>query len=454
MLFLNGQIWSIHPLAISAAREAAQRQEPSESKPGKRKRAANEVLSLNRELSVDELPLEMHNGTAIVAISDLIVSWASYDYCSHPGLQQTFRLLAEQQPKNGVVLLIDTPGGMTKGSAETIDALNALQDSGVTVTAQVKGGCFSMGYKLASQCRGGIYCHRMDEVGSIGTKMVLEDYSEYFAKHGIEVVPITNDGATFKTLGEIGLPITDEQRAFLSEHVEQVFTEFRRCVQDGRQLTDDQFAEVSDGRWWLPEEAQRLGLIDGVRTLNETLASMQPASRLTPLREESDMSKATEAAAAKEAADKAAAEKQAADKAAAEKAEADKAAAEKAVADKAAAEKAAADKTEEKPPKQMQELQKWAATFGAENGTQWFLDEACDYTQACERHIAAQKQQLEAAQSKAEEHGKLLKEVSEQLGQLDPLQLERKEAKEEAGSGKESKGKSIAEIMSMRGAAK
>ena len=453
MILLNGQIWNVHPLAVSSAREAMtsfraeQTGEPKANGKRGQRTTKSEAVGLNRELCLDDLPLELRNGTAIVAISDIIVSWCSYYFCSHPALQQTFRYLAEQQPKNGVILLIDSPGGMAKGSAETIDALNALQDAGVKVTAQVKGGCFSAAYKLAAQCRGGIYVHRMDEVGSIGTRMVLTDYSEALAKSGIEVVPITNAGATFKTLGEFGLPITDEQRQFLADHIEQVFGEFRRCVQTGRGLSDEQFAEISDGRWWLPEEAQQLGLIDGIRTFEETLAAQQPTVKSLLTREETTMADAAKAPTT-ETKPAAETKPQSETPEKVEKTEATPQVEAKAKAET----KSEATAPAATPTRDLKELQRWVTTFGAEDGTAWFLDETCSYTQAYERHIAAQQKALEAAQQKSASDGKLLKDIGEQLGQLDPLQLEKKEAKEEAGTKAEQakKGMSIAEILAAR----
>jgi ClpP class serine protease len=466
MILLEGNIWSIHPLAVASARDAAQKlREATESaKPSKKQRrrqtpktesgfaGVSESL-LFREFAPDEMPLEMINGVAVVTISDLIVPWASYYYCSHPLLQQTFRYIQELRPQGGALLLIDSPGGAVKGSAETIDSLNAMQDAGIRTVAQVKGGAFSAAYKIASQCRGGIYVHRQDEVGSIGTKMVLTDYSEAMTKAGIEVVAITNANATFKTVGEFGLPITEEQREFLADYCEQLFAEFRRCVQDGRKLTDEQFAAVSNGGWWLPEPAMALGLVDGIRTTNETLVAMQPSTRSIFLKEESDMLTAAEQKAADEkaAAEKAAAEKAAAEKAATEKAAADKAAEEKAAAEKAAAEKAAADKAAaEAKSVDVGELQKWVATFGAENGTKWFVEAGCTYTQALERQVELQKKQIETVTTASQASEKLLKEVGEKLGQLDPLNLEKKAAKEEAGGKTAKEGMTLAEIMSER----
>jgi ClpP class serine protease len=469
MLYLDGQIWSIHPMAIATARDAAQtwrleaaedQQKKDDPRPKRKSKrnAANESFGLmSRSLSVDEMPMEMINGTAVITISDVIVSWCSYYFTSHPALQQCFNYLQQYKPQNGAVLLIDSPGGMAKGSAETIDALDALQDAGVKVTAQVAGGCFSAAYKIASRCRGGIYVHRMDEVGSIGTKIIIDDASERYAQLGVKPVAVTNEGAIFKTLGEPGLPITDEQIAFLTEYTQQIFGEFKRCVMTGRGLTEEQFSAVSDGRWWLPDEAKALGLIDGVRTTTETLASLQPAARSIFLKEESDMLTAAEKKAAeeKEAAEKAAAEKAASEKAATEKAAADKAAeekaaAEKASAEKAAAEKAAADKATAESQGQLGELARWVEKFGAENGTKWFLEAGCDYTQALERHVELQKKQIETVTTASQASEKLLKEVGEKLGQLDPLHLEKKAAKEEAGGKTAKEGMTLAEIMSER----
>lgn len=449
MILLDGAVWSIHPLAVASAREAARVHKqasatapPAESRrrsrgKGRKTSELSESL-LSREFAPEDMPLQMINGVAVVTISDVIVSWASYYYCSHPMLQQVFRYIADTRPSGGCLLLIDSPGGMAKASAETVDALNFMQDQGVNTVAQVKGGCFSAAYKLASQCRGGIYTHRMDEVGSIGTRMVLADYSAAMAKAGIEFIPITNAGATFKTLGEFGLPVTDEQREFLADYVAQVFAEFRSCVQDGRGLSDEQFAVVSDGRWWLPAEAQQLGLIDGVRTFEESLAAMQsPSSRSIFLKEESPMSKQGEKPAETPAEKPATETKPATDTT-------------------PATESAAAGQPAEKPAKatpktDVAELQKYVTAFGAEHGTKWFI-EGVSYPEACEKHIAVLNEKLTVVQAESANATKLLQEVGSKLGELDPLKLEKKETTEEAGGKPSQAGMTIAEIIAARNA--
>ncbi|MCA9063414.1 MAG: S49 family peptidase [Planctomycetaceae bacterium] len=446
MLYLDGQIWSVHPMAVSSAREAVAARRADE-----RNRIPATMEGMGRALPIEYLPLEYFDGVPVVTIQDVIVCWQSCCYTSHPVLQQTFRHLMEQQPADGrAILLIDSPGGMAKGSAETIDALNALQDAGVTVTAQVRGGCMSAAYKIASQCRGGIFAHRMDEIGNIGTRIVLEDYSRRFKDLGIEIVPITNEGADFKLIGELGLPVTDQQKKFLQSHLEGVFQDFRECVMSGRNMTATQFAAVSDGRWWLPEDAQKLGLIDGIRTFEETLASTTPTTSSTLTREEQAMptdskpgeQKPTQSATATEQNPAVTAPATAGTPATTEQ--------KPAATQTGTATAPAAGESSATNGVQLAELQKWVATFGAENGTKWFLESGCDYTQALERHVALQKSQLEQAQQQASDNGLLLKQIAGQLTELDPLQLERKGTGDEAGASEQKKGLSIQEILAAR----
>jgi len=75
-------------------------------------------------------------------------------------------------------------------------------------------------------------------VGSIGTILVNYDDSDMYARAGIKVRAFT-DGI-FKAMGSRGVPLSDDQAAFLQSWVSAFGQEFKSFMSARRGLTDDE----------------------------------------------------------------------------------------------------------------------------------------------------------------------------------------------------------------------
>lgn len=223
-------------------------------------------------LDMDLLPLDMHGDRiAIISIVGPLVNEMNPWTANYPLLTQAFDRCRQDNNIQAVVVRFKTPGGTVSGLTECAAALDALSDAKLTV-AQNDGGCYSAGYFLAAHC-GEIYSGETDHIGNIGTVISLDDFSEFYKQAGVRSV--TKKTGPLKGLGIFGDPITEVQEQFLQHMVDQHFSDFQAAVMNGRSMTDEQFAAVSDGRWWLGREAVANGIVDGVSTLRETLAALE-----------------------------------------------------------------------------------------------------------------------------------------------------------------------------------
>ena len=164
-----------------------------------------------------------------------------------------------------IVLNIDSPGGSVDGMFEAGDA---VAQAGKPVVAHVSGVMASAAYYIGARATA-IYANRMDLIGSIGVRMTLFDYSAMFEKEGIKAIPI--DTGKFKSAGEMGTEITDDQIEDFQRVVDGYFSDFREVVMAGRKMGAKQWKAVSDGRVWNAPEAIDLGLIDGIKSIDETI---------------------------------------------------------------------------------------------------------------------------------------------------------------------------------------
>ncbi len=172
-----------------------------------------------------------------------------------------------------ILLRINSPGGSVSGLAELGDAVYAARDV-KPVVAQVHGTATSAALYVASQASQ-IFAHRMDLLGSIGTRMMLYDYSALFAKEGVEAVPI--DTGPFKSAGALGTKLTDEQRAYFQSIVDEAQRDFAAVLGRGRRFTAQQVETLADGRVFYAPEALSRGVIDGIQTEKQTLAALRAA---------------------------------------------------------------------------------------------------------------------------------------------------------------------------------
>lgn len=173
-----------------------------------------------------------------------------------------------------IILRIDSPGGNVDGQyrlVESVRQANAVKP----VFAQVDGMAASAGYWLASQARR-VYAGPGDEVGSIGVRLMLYDFSRMFEMAGVEAVAV--DSGKYKSAGAYGTEITEEHRAYFQSMVDSYFADFLGDVKAGRRMSQARATEVGDGRMFTAKQAVENGLIDGIQTLDATLRTAKRAT--------------------------------------------------------------------------------------------------------------------------------------------------------------------------------
>lgn len=218
---------------------------------------------------LEELPIDIvEGGIAIVSVIGPIVNLCNPWTASYPLLSAAFDRCRNSLDIKAVIVRFNTPGGTCSGLYECAKALDLLSSEKLTI-AQNDGGCYSAGYYLATRC-GTICSGPTDQLGNIGTVLSLYDLSKSFEAEGIRT--IVKRTGPIKGIGIAGDPVTDLQETFLQSNVDAHFEYFRDAVMTGRNMSEEEFAAVSDGRWWLGNQAIENKIIDVVSTMQETLS--------------------------------------------------------------------------------------------------------------------------------------------------------------------------------------
>lgn len=254
MIIHNGELFALDPRFEMQAAEVTREVQ---------QRVSYGMQSDDRPTLITQMPLG-GVGPAVVQISGCIYRGESRWWSTWDTIVQDLQLLESRQNVSSVVLLIDSAGGSAMGCEEACDFIDSMKKP---VVAYVSGYACSAAYRLICHCDK-IYATKSAQLGSIGTLLRLEDWSENYKQAGIEVVAAST--GPMKAFGQHGLPITAEQRAFMQERVAIDQAGFVRSL-TARGLSAEQQAVVSDGRYWSAPEALQLGLIDGIKSVTEVI---------------------------------------------------------------------------------------------------------------------------------------------------------------------------------------
>lgn len=171
----------------------------------------------------------------------------------------------------GVLVDMDTPGGMMLGGPEIGDAVANLVRSGKPVVTHIGGLGASLGYLIASQSSE-IVANRSAMVGSIGVIQSTTDWTKYLADRGIKIEVFTNKEAKFKAAGAVGTSLTDDHRTQIQSQVDYAFALFKGAVTSARPQVK---AEAMQGQAFRGEEAKSRGLIDRIGGINLAMSVLR-----------------------------------------------------------------------------------------------------------------------------------------------------------------------------------
>lgn len=181
--------------------------------------------------------------------------------------------VADEQVK-AIFLLIDSPGGTVAGTHDLAEDV-AWAATRKSLYAYISDLGASAAYWIASAADQ-IYAGPTALVGAIGTFGVIYDFSAQAATDGVKV-HVLRAGA-FKGAGTAGTEITAAQLAEWQRVVDELNEHFLAGVARGRRLSLPRVRELADGRIHLAADAGTLGLIDGVRTMDQALEELRAAS--------------------------------------------------------------------------------------------------------------------------------------------------------------------------------
>jgi protease-4 len=175
-------------------------------------------------------------------------------------------LIAAEEEKDikAIILRIDSPGGAVAPTQEIYEEVRRI-DKKKPIYASFGTVAASGGYYIGAACRK-IWANSGTLTGSIGVIMQMADLSELFkwAKYK----PETIKAGRYKDIGNPARPMSDEERAFLTDLLAGTHKQFMDDISAVRKnrLKKD-ITELAQGQIFHGKEAKELGLVDEIGSL-------------------------------------------------------------------------------------------------------------------------------------------------------------------------------------------
>ena len=181
-----------------------------------------------------------------------------------------------------VLLRINSPGGGVVASEMMHDELMHFKESGKPLVAVIMDVGASGGYYIACACDE-IIAHPSSIVGSIGVIMQMFEISGTLHKLGASADAITS--GTFKDTGSPFRKMRPEERDIFQNIVNDMYDRFIGVVDAGRPNLDEAAVrKLADGRVYSATQALKVGLIDRISTMRESIDIVRVRAGLRKVR--------------------------------------------------------------------------------------------------------------------------------------------------------------------------
>jgi len=164
---------------------------------------------------------------------------------------------------SALVLDVDSPGGTVTGTPE---AANVIADFSrdKPVVAYASGLMASAAYWLSAPADA-IFAAESADVGCIGVYTAMLDVTRAYENAGVKV-ELFKQGK-YKAMGMPGVPLTDDQREYIQQEVDQINDWFRSTITGNRDVPDT----AMEGQTFLGRRAVEVGLVDRIGTLGDAI---------------------------------------------------------------------------------------------------------------------------------------------------------------------------------------
>ncbi|MEX2287426.1 MAG: signal peptide peptidase SppA [Planctomycetaceae bacterium] len=181
----------------------------------------------------------------------------------------------ETDAVKGVMLVVDSPGGLVADSHQIYHRLKELSEKKPVYVAMQRMAA-SGGYYIAmgAGTQGKIYAEPTTWTGSIGVIIPRYDVSKLAEKWDIKVEPLTT--GPFKDALSPFRELTEPERAVWKEIMDDAFQRFVTVIDENRQQLDEAgVKKLATGQVYTANQALANGLVDKIGFLEDAIEDLK-----------------------------------------------------------------------------------------------------------------------------------------------------------------------------------
>ncbi len=214
----------------------------------------------------------LHESDDEARVGVIVASGEIFDGEQPPGtigsesLSRLIREARRDRHVKAVVLRIDSPGGSVTAAEQIYQELEALRATGKPLVVSMSDLAASGGYYIAAPANE-IWASAATLTGSIGIFAIIPNFDQ-----GLRRIGITSDGIGTTPLAnqfKLGEPLSAEARELIQSQIDRGYAQFVARVAAGRHTSVQSIDAIGQGRVWAGADAERVGLVDHLGTLED-----------------------------------------------------------------------------------------------------------------------------------------------------------------------------------------
>ena len=216
---------------------------------------------------------KIHNGSDKIAViyaqGEILFGEGGKGYIGQGLIVDALHKAVDNESVKAIVLRVNSPGGSALVS-DIIWREMQLAKKEKPLVVSFGNVAASGGYYIGV---GGdkIFAEPTTITGSIGVFGTIPNVNELAENIGVNAEQVgTNKNSVDYSFFE---PMTDSFRSVMQESIEETYETFLDRVSQGRNIPVEQVNEIAQGRVWSGVDAQALGLVDELGTLDDAIAA-------------------------------------------------------------------------------------------------------------------------------------------------------------------------------------
>ena len=198
---------------------------------------------------------------AVVELKDEILS--------SENIVRQFKKYRENPSVKGIVFRIESPGGGVSASQEIYEEVKKTRDSGKPVVVSMGSVAASGGYYVSCGATK-IVANPGTVTGSIGVISQFMNFNQLMGKVGVGTTTVKS--GKFKDTGNPYREMTEEEKKYFQETIDDVYQQFLNVVETERKIPHDDAKKLADGRIFTGKKAYEVGLVDTLGTYEDAIA--------------------------------------------------------------------------------------------------------------------------------------------------------------------------------------